>query len=71
MLAQGRSARPILGRQIAFENNQEAMLRLGGNLEGNDANGYCFYLFVFYAHVLSYGFKALLPCFVDRALQLE
>ena len=47
------------------------MLRLGGNLEGNDANGDRFCLFILHPHVLSYGLKALLPCFVDRALQLE
>ena len=47
------------------------MLRLGGNLERNDANGYCFCLFIFDAHVLSYGLEALLAGFVDRALQLE
>ena len=47
------------------------MLRLGGNLEGNYPDGYGFRLFVFYSHMLSYGFKALLPGFVDRALQLE
>ena len=48
------------------------MLLLGGDLEGDDPNGYrgCPHI-AFHTNVLSDGFEALLPGFVNCALQFK
>src|SRR5271154_4893033 len=67
-----RCSQSILRRRTAFENNQEAVLLLAGNLEGYDPDADRFALSIlFRTHVLPYGFKAFLPRFFDRASQLK
>ena len=67
----GYGSRPLSEAEAAALDERLPTAR-AGNLEGNDPDADRSALSIlFHTHVLPYGFKALLPCFFDRAAQLK